>query len=474
MAPWTDAPTPHRPCQRVRPRRDRVPRDRSGRPGGPRPAVPLREPQGHDDPDAPCSACTCSTSQDGVFPTVPVGSIRLWDNADDVVGDRDRRRTSFDWTKLDAAVDTARGNGVNDILMVLAGTPAWAHRRPGLGRRRRRPARGGGHAQGPGRLGRLGAPGGDPLQGPDHRVPALERGQPRHLLHRNAPGDGAADQARLRHHQVASTRPPPSSRRARAPGSAARSSGSTPPTCASSRRWAGRSTCGPPTPTPPPSGTPVDRAGLARTFQSRPRRRGRPGPADLGHREQLRPGRSRGREPRPGHRRPAGRGLDRAHLPRRAAPGHQPGVLVRLGPGERSRRHPDEHRAAPRRRPTRRCRTGSSAPRSTGARRPAATTSPAASPRTARSSGSCTRRSAAPPSRRRASARSARSTGRASRSPRRRSGRSARSSCASSPLRRVRSCGPSEHRQTGRSCAINELGGGAGPTSPSRTWPRGA
>ena len=80
--------------------------------------------------------------------------------------------------------------------------PVLGHRRPGLGRRRRRPARRGGHAQGPRRLGRLGPAGGHPLQGPDHRVPALERGQPRHLLHRHAPGDGRADQARLRHHQV--------------------------------------------------------------------------------------------------------------------------------------------------------------------------------------------------------------------------------------------------------------------------------
>ena len=39
----------------------------------------------------------------------------------------------FDWTKLDGAVATAQNNGVNDILMVLAGTPAWATDDPAAG-----------------------------------------------------------------------------------------------------------------------------------------------------------------------------------------------------------------------------------------------------------------------------------------------------------------------------------------------------
>ena len=70
--------------------------------------------------------------EDGVFPTVPVGAIRLWDNettwsAIEPVQDQ------FAWAKLDTAVATAQANGVNDILMVLAGTPAWATDDPASG-----------------------------------------------------------------------------------------------------------------------------------------------------------------------------------------------------------------------------------------------------------------------------------------------------------------------------------------------------
>jgi hypothetical protein len=70
--------------------------------------------------------------EDGVFPTVPIGAIRLWDNettwsAIEPVQDQ------FNWGKLDTAVATARANGVTDILMVLAGTPAWATDDPASG-----------------------------------------------------------------------------------------------------------------------------------------------------------------------------------------------------------------------------------------------------------------------------------------------------------------------------------------------------
>ena len=70
--------------------------------------------------------------QDGVFPTVPVGSIRLWDNQT-TWSSIETAPDVFDWTKLDSAVNTARGNGVTDILMVLAGTPAWATDNPASG-----------------------------------------------------------------------------------------------------------------------------------------------------------------------------------------------------------------------------------------------------------------------------------------------------------------------------------------------------
>lgn len=70
--------------------------------------------------------------QDGVFPTVPVGAIRLWDNQT-TWSSIETAQDQFAWGKLDTAVETARANGVNDILMVLAGTPAWATSDPSSG-----------------------------------------------------------------------------------------------------------------------------------------------------------------------------------------------------------------------------------------------------------------------------------------------------------------------------------------------------
>ncbi len=63
--------------------------------------------------------------QNGVFPTVPVGSVRLWDN-ETTWSSIERVQDQFIWVGLDKAVTTAQENGVNDILMVLAGTPSWA------------------------------------------------------------------------------------------------------------------------------------------------------------------------------------------------------------------------------------------------------------------------------------------------------------------------------------------------------------
>ena len=70
--------------------------------------------------------------QDGVFPTIPIGSVRLWDNQT-TWSSIETAQDVFDWTKLDAAVGTSQANGVNDILMVLAGTPAWATDDPASG-----------------------------------------------------------------------------------------------------------------------------------------------------------------------------------------------------------------------------------------------------------------------------------------------------------------------------------------------------
>ena len=61
----------------------------------------------------------------GQWPTVPVGSFRLWDNQTSWA-QIEKSQGNFDWTNLDNAVATAQAHGVKDILMVLAGTPAWA------------------------------------------------------------------------------------------------------------------------------------------------------------------------------------------------------------------------------------------------------------------------------------------------------------------------------------------------------------
>lgn len=70
--------------------------------------------------------------ENGVWPSVPIGSVRLWDNQTSWSA-IERTQGNFDWTKLDTAVATAKANGVNDILMVLAGTPAWATDDPAAG-----------------------------------------------------------------------------------------------------------------------------------------------------------------------------------------------------------------------------------------------------------------------------------------------------------------------------------------------------
>lgn len=70
--------------------------------------------------------------QDGVFPTIPVGAIRLWDNQT-TWSWIEKAQDQFDWTTLDTAVTTSESKGVDDILMVLAGTPAWATDNPSSG-----------------------------------------------------------------------------------------------------------------------------------------------------------------------------------------------------------------------------------------------------------------------------------------------------------------------------------------------------
>ena len=70
--------------------------------------------------------------QGGTWPSIPIGSLRLWDSGT-TWSQVEKKRGVFDWTALDTAVATAQKNGVNDILMVMAGTPAWASSDPSSG-----------------------------------------------------------------------------------------------------------------------------------------------------------------------------------------------------------------------------------------------------------------------------------------------------------------------------------------------------
>lgn len=70
--------------------------------------------------------------EDGQWPTVPVGSVRLWDN-ETTWSSIEKTKGVYTFDKLTAAVANAKSHGVNDILMVLAGTPAWATDDPASG-----------------------------------------------------------------------------------------------------------------------------------------------------------------------------------------------------------------------------------------------------------------------------------------------------------------------------------------------------
>jgi hypothetical protein len=64
----------------------------------------------------------------GHYPTVPFGTVRLWDSG---VSWRDLEpvKGKWDFSKLDAQVARARA-GRKDIVMVLGQTPRWASKRP--------------------------------------------------------------------------------------------------------------------------------------------------------------------------------------------------------------------------------------------------------------------------------------------------------------------------------------------------------
>jgi hypothetical protein len=70
--------------------------------------------------------------EDGVWPNVKIGALRLWDN-ETTWSSIEVAPNQFNWAKLDGAVANAEKNGVKDILMVLAGTPSWATDDPASG-----------------------------------------------------------------------------------------------------------------------------------------------------------------------------------------------------------------------------------------------------------------------------------------------------------------------------------------------------
>ncbi len=63
--------------------------------------------------------------QRGNWPTIPIGSIRLWDNQTSWA-DIETTNGNYNWINLDSSVNTAVANGTKDILLVLGSTPRWA------------------------------------------------------------------------------------------------------------------------------------------------------------------------------------------------------------------------------------------------------------------------------------------------------------------------------------------------------------
>jgi GH35 family endo-1,4-beta-xylanase len=68
-------------------------------------------------------------SQDGAWPTIPFGALRIWDSGT-AWSNIEKAPGVYDWTKLDTVVATAEKNGMTNMMMVLAGTPAWASSTP--------------------------------------------------------------------------------------------------------------------------------------------------------------------------------------------------------------------------------------------------------------------------------------------------------------------------------------------------------
>ncbi|MEZ5117524.1 MAG: hypothetical protein R2737_14785 [Candidatus Nanopelagicales bacterium] len=64
-------------------------------------------------------------NQGADWPTVRVGSLRLWDTSTGWA-QVEKKPGEYDWTSLDAALAAAKKAGTKDILLVLGTTPEWA------------------------------------------------------------------------------------------------------------------------------------------------------------------------------------------------------------------------------------------------------------------------------------------------------------------------------------------------------------
>lgn len=75
---------------------------------------------------------TVANAEGGAWPDIPVGAYRVWDNQA-TWSAIEQAQGQYNWTNLRNTINTAKANGVTDILMVLAGTPGWATDDPASG-----------------------------------------------------------------------------------------------------------------------------------------------------------------------------------------------------------------------------------------------------------------------------------------------------------------------------------------------------
>jgi hypothetical protein len=81
---------------------------------------------------APWSLDDKKPNWDGDWPSVNFGALRLWDTQT-TWNVLEPAKGRFHWARLDKLVTQAEKNNINNITLVLAGTPSWAASRPAPG-----------------------------------------------------------------------------------------------------------------------------------------------------------------------------------------------------------------------------------------------------------------------------------------------------------------------------------------------------